>query len=191
MTTSTAQQVQLEKPVARAVYFTEFQFKTATQYACTALQTLTWNGQDWLGLGTVSDISAVEESGGMAPRSLEFTLNISQTSILALAMGAEIEYRGLPAKMYMSPLDENFRLVGTPVRCWSGRMQTLTITGDASEGKIILTCETSAYDLRRRSGLRLNDAQHRKRYPSDPSLQYLNDLVAREQTWLSKRFQKK
>lgn len=189
MTVSAEQQAALEKPVARVVYFAEFDFASGMQRVCTAMQSMQWGGHLWLGMGTIGGISAIEETGGMAPRALNFTINVAQQSWLTLAIGPSSEYCGRSAKLYMCPLDENFRLIGAPVRCWTGKMQTVAISAEGEEGKITLNCETSAFDLKRASGMRLNAAQHKKKYPTDQGLDYLNDLIAKPQTWLSKRFQ--
>ena len=187
---SSPQQTELQKAVTRAVYFVQLEFASSTQYLCTANITLTWGGHDWLGFGTVGGISPIEESEGVESRALTFTLSVAQQSVLALAVGAVEEYRGKIAKMYFCPLDESFQLVGTPQLCWRGIMDLMAIGVEGEEGKITLKCETSAYGLKRQPNLRLNAAQHKKRYPNDTGFDYLNDLIATPSVWLSKKFQR-
>jgi len=189
-TLSSPQQDELEKPVTRVVYFVELDFRDSTQYICSANITINWNGHEWIGLGSMGAISPIEESQGVESKSLTFTLNVAQNSVLALAVGDVEQYRGRNAKMYFAPLDESFRLVGTPVVCWRGIMDTMAIAVDGEEGAITLKCETSAYGLKRQPGLRLNAAQQKSRYPTDTGLDYLNDLIANPQVWLSKKFQR-
>ncbi len=189
MTTTTDQQAELEKASTRPVYFVEFHFLTATIRVCSANLTLTWGGHDWAGLGAIGGISPVEESEGLESKALTFTLNAAQPSWLALAVGSVEEYRGLPAKLYFCPLDEQFRLIDTPILCWTGIMDAVSIGLDGEEGNIALKCETSAYGLKRRPALRINDAQQRKKYPTDSGFAYLNSLIAQPALWLSKRFQ--
>lgn len=189
-TLDTSQQSELEKPVTRVVYFCEFQFSTSTQYVCTADRTIAWNGHDWLGFGTVGSISAVEESEGVESKALTFTLNVAQSAILALAVGNVEEYRGKQAKMYFSPLNESFQLVGTPAECWRGIMDLMAVAVEGEEGKVTLKCETSAYGLKRQPSLRLNAAQHKRKYPNDTGFDYLNDIIANPVVWLSRAFQR-
>lgn len=190
MTTSTNQQAALEKANVRVVYFAEFQFLTATSRLSTWNQTISWGGYEWLGVGALGAIGAVEESDGLEAKSLNFTLNAAQQSWLALAVGSVEEYRGRTAKLYMCPLDENYALIDTPVLCWTGIMDTVSIGIDGEEGQIVLKCETSAYGLKRQPALRLNPAQHKQKHPNDLGLDYLPDLIAKPQLWLSKLFQK-
>lgn len=195
--TTGLQQTELEKPVTRTVYFGEFHFLSGTQFLSSWNVNYTWNSQLWLGFGTICGISSVDESESLDARSLTFTLNVAQVSILPLALGNVSEYRGRDARLYYCPLDENYRLVDTPELCWRGYMDTMTVgvegdpEGGEPEGKIALLCETSARGLRRKSSLRLNAAQQKKRHPSDTGLDYLTDLIAHPQLWLTKRFQER
>lgn len=189
MTISASQQTALEQSATRVVYFCEFQFATATLRVNTTNQTITWGGFDWIGLGSVSNIGAVEESDGMEPRSLSFTLNAAQPSWLALSVGPVEEYRGQPAKMYFCPLDSGFLPVGNPEICWSGLMDVVSVGMSGDEGSINLKCETSAYGLKRRQVSRINAAQHKLKNPTDTGFDYLTSLIAQPQLWLSKRFQ--
>lgn len=191
MTLSAAQQTALEQPVVRKAYFVEFQFASGTSYLCTLGQSITWGGHEWVGLGALGNISQAEESDGLTSKPLNFTINSAQISWLALAVGDVEEYRGLPAKMYMCPLDEGFALIGTPVACWTGAMDTVAVgINESGEGQITLKCETAAFGLKRKSSLRMNAAQQKKKYPSDTGFDYLNTLIAEPQTWVSIAFQR-
>jgi hypothetical protein len=185
-----SQQTQLEKPVVRVVYFCEFRFTAGTVYASSANQNITWGGNDWLGLGAVGAISPIEESEGVESKALTFTLNVAQTGYLNLAIGSVENYRGKVARLYFCPLDESFQLIGTPQLCWSGIMDLMVVGVEGDEGKITLKCETSAYSLKRTPSLRLNAAQHKRKYPNDTGFDYLNNLIASPQVWLSKKFQR-
>ena len=187
--TTTAQNAELAKPVTRTVYFVELQFSGSTSRLSTANFPIDWGGYTWSGVGAIGSIGAVEESDGLESHPLNFSINAAQPSWVALALGGVETYRGRPAKMYMCPLNESFQLIDTPVQCWSGQMDMVTTGINGEEGSITLKCETSAYGLKRRPSLRLNAAQQKKAHPGDTGLDYLTDLIANPQVWLSKRFQ--
>ncbi len=189
-TLDSSQQTELEKPVTRIVFFIELQFLSATVYICSANITLTWGGHDWIGLGSIGGISPIEESEGVESKSLTFTLNVAQQSILALAIGDVEEYRGRNARLYFCPLDESFQPVGTPVLCWRGIMDTMAVSVDGEEGGVTLKCETSAYGLKRQPGLRLNAAQQKSRYPTDTGFDLLTGLISEPVVWASAKFQR-
>jgi hypothetical protein len=189
MSLDSSQQTELEKPFTRYAYFVELQFVSGTAYVCSAGQTITWDGHDWLGFGGVGSISAVEENAGVAASALTFGLNVAQAEWLAEAVGAVEDYRGQPTKMYFCPLDEQMVMVGTPQRCWRGIMDTVVFGINGEQGQCALKCETSAYGLKRRPSLRMNAAQQKQRYPADTGFDQLTTLLANPQLWLSKKFQ--
>jgi hypothetical protein len=186
--TTAAQNAELAKPVTRVVYFCEFQFSSGTARLCNSNMDLGWGGYQWSGIGTLGEISQIEESDGLESRPLNFTINAAQPSWLALAVGPVEEYRGRDARVYMCPLDENFIMVGNPEQCWSGLMDMLSVDFDSA--KITLKCETSSYGLKRRPTFRLNAAQHKVKNPTDTGLDYLNDLISNPAVWLSANFQR-
>lgn len=188
MTTS-AQDTALAQSVVRTAYFAELQFRTATQYLCSWNSTITWGGHDWLGLGQLGDIGQINESNSLDAQSLDLVLNCAQLSWVALAVGEVEEYRGLPAKLYFCPLDSGYGLIDTPIQCWRGTMDVMTMGIDNNTGKIVLRCENSAFGLKKNPALRVNAAQHKLKYPNDTGLDYMTDLIANPQIWLSKKFQ--
>lgn len=183
------QQEALEKVVVPLVYFAEFNFASAVVRVSNFNQTVDWGGFEWLGVGSLGAISEVTETDGIESSPLNFRLNIANPSLLALSIGPVEEYRGRDAKLYMCPMDEQFRLIGTPELCWSGIMDMMSIGIEGEEGQITLKCETSAYGLKRQPSLRLNAAQQRKKYPTDTGLDYQNGTIANPAVWLSRRFQ--
>lgn len=191
MTTLTvAQETALAKQHVFLAYFIRFDFASGSQYISTLNINLDWDGHTWLGFGSVGAIGDVETTEGMETSSLTFTLNAAQLEWLALAVGNVEEYRGKTARMWMVPLTESLQMIDTPVVVWSGIMDTMAIAIDGEEGALRLKCETSAYGLKRRPVYRLNDPIYRALHPNNPSLQYLNDLIANPITWLSRTFQK-
>ena len=194
MSLSINQQAALEKASVSIIYFAEFNFLTASVYVCSLGQTVNWNGRDWVGVGAVGSITAIEEKQGTAASALDFQLNITQPEWLALSVRDVVEYRGRDAKLYFCPLNEGFGLIDTPQICWRGTMDTITssISGKQGEatGTITLRCETSAHGLKRKPALRLNAAQQKQRYPGDTGFDYLISLISVPQPWLSVRFQR-
>lgn len=189
MTVSTDQQTALEKAVVPIAYFVSLDFATGMLRLSNFNQSVDWGGNTWVGLGALGSISDVEESDGMESKSLNFTLNLADVAMKSLAVGTVEDYRGRAAKLYMTPLTENFALIDTPVLCWSGYMDLMSVGIDGSEGQITLKCENSVYSLKRLPALRMNAAQQRAKYPTDSGFDYLNGLASNPPVWLSRNFQ--
>lgn len=184
------QQTELEKPVTRVVYFVELQLSTGTQRISTFNQPITWGGNTWSGFGQLVNMSQVQEEEGSEAKNINLTIVAAESSWLALAIGPVEEYRGRPVKIYMCPLDTSFQLVGIPVQVWRGTMDTVVVSIDENgEGGVNVKCETSAFSLKRRPVFRVNAAQQKQKYPTDTGFDYLTDLIANPQLWLSKKFQ--
>lgn len=184
------QQTELEKPVTRVVYFVELQLSTGTQRISTFNQPITWGGNTWSGFGQLVNMSQVQEEEGSEAKNINLTIVAAESSWLALAIGPVEEYRGRPVKIYMCPLDTSFQLVGTPVQVWRGTMDTVVVSIDENgEGGVNVKCETSAFSLKRRPVFRVNAAQQKQKYSTDTGFDYLTDLIANPQLWLSKKFQ--
>lgn len=188
MSLDVSQQEELEKPVTRVIYFIEMNLTSATQRLSTFNQPITWGGFSWAAFGQVLDISTIEEQDGVDPQYININLTV-KAEYLAIAIGPVEEYRGKRLKIYMCPMDESFQLVGTPALAWSGYMDTMTVGINDQEGRVELKCETAAFQLKRRPTYRLNSAQHKKLYPNDTGFDYLVNLIANPQLWLSKKFQ--
>lgn len=189
MSVTTNQQAALEKPSVPLAFFVEFNFRDATSRVCNFTQNFDWGGFTWAGLGALGGISEVVESSASGAKALTFTLNVAEPSILALAIGEAEQYRGRRARMWMCPLNENYQLIDTPVICWRGRMEDMTIGIDGSKGSIQLKCETMPGGIRRPVALRLNHEQQKKRYPNDTGFKGLNAITSGTFVWLTKRFQ--
>lgn len=189
MTISVAQQAELERPAPKVVYFMELQFTTSTQYLSTWNRNFEWNSHLWLGLGGLVSISTISESESRSSNPLSFNLNAADPSWIALAVGNDSVYRRRLALLYMCPIGDDGLLVGTPELCWRGRMDSLAMGISEGSGSISLKAETAAYSFRRRPTLRINASQHKEVYPTDTGFDYLTELIAKPQLWLSKKFQ--
>lgn len=177
--------------VVRTAYFVELQFRDGTQRLSTLnIPSVVWGGYSWAGLGTLGIISSITENETLNSSSLSFTLNAVQPSWFALATGDIQEYRGLKAKLYFCPLDSGFNLINTPIQCWNGVMDMVTVGITGVDSTITLKCETSAYGLKRANSYRTNASQQKKDFPNDTGFDYQTDLITNPAVWLTVDFQK-
>lgn len=191
VTLDATQQAATEAAVVRVAYFVEFQFRDGTQRLSTLnIPSVIWGGYSWAGLGTLGIIASITENETLNSSSLNFTLNSVQPSWFALATGDIQEYRGLKAKLYFCPLDSGFNLINTPVQCWNGVMDMVTVNISGADSTITLKCETSAYGLKRANSYRTNASQQKKDWPNDTGFDYQTDLITNPAVWLTVEFQK-
>ena len=189
MTITVAQQAELERPAPKVAYFMELQFTTATQYLSTWNRNFTWASQLWLGYGGLVSVAQITESESVVSSSMSFNLNAADPSWIALAVGDDTVYRHRLALMYMCPIGDDGLLIDTPELCWRGRMDSLAIGINDAYATISLKCETAAFAFKRRPTLRMNSMQQKLTYPTDTGFDYLPQILANPQLWLSKKFQ--
>lgn len=149
-------------------------------------------GFTWTGVGVVSEVGPLKESEDGNYQKLTLGLSQVQSSYLALALGAAETYQGRTARIWVALVDANtLQITGAPLLRFSGFMDQVRIERDDDmSGKILLDCQTGAFDLRSNpAALRMNQAQHSVRIPGETGFRYIQDLIARPQRWLSARFQ--
>lgn len=183
--------------VAGLHWLLELDFVPGTQYLTTWPQTLSVAGRDYVGLGSLLDVSTVNESEDGAADRLTLSLSLVSTAMLAAVMGPVTNYRNRPARLYGQFIGDTLQPAGAAVLRWQGYMDKVVIlrnpsppAGGSSSGRIELQCVRAGQArFRNATGLRLTDAQQQQRFPGDLGLQYVQTLVETPSTWLSKRFQ--
>jgi hypothetical protein len=154
-------------------------------------------GNTYTALGTLVDVSSVQESADSSTDQLTISLSVTNTAIFAAAMGDPTTYRNRQARLSLQLFDDTHQPAGAAVLRWQGYMSKLQIPrtpagtdGDGSSGKIEMVCTRAGMArARNAAGLRLTDAQQQSRFPGDTGLRYVRTLLEHPALWLSKRFQ--
>lgn len=178
-------------------WLVELEFLAATVYYTTAPVQVDTAGHSYLALGNFAEVGNLQESADTAADKLAFSLAITDSALLAAAMGDPATYRGRPARLYLQLFDEQFQPAGARVLRWQGYMDRLNISrrpagpeGGAGGGRIEMQCSRAGMARARRAeGLRLTDQQQQSRYPGDTGLRYVRTLIEQPSLWLSKKFQ--
>lgn len=179
-------------PAVGVLNLVEMEFTGGTLYLTNWPTNVTVGAQVYTGLGSLGAVSELKESEDGQTQSVDLELSQVNASQLALALGAVSTYQGRAVRVYVALTDPNLALSGTPVLRFAGWMDVVKIRRDEQEnsGRITMTCKTGGYDVRRNPAtFRMNDAQHQSSFPGELGFQYVADLMARPQQWLSKRFQ--
>lgn len=152
-----------------------------TLYACTALETIDFDGKEWIGGGLVGGVDGLDESAKVEVREVTFT--VSGTDAI-LRKGLADSVKGLQATIYHVLLDRRNRVVGEPeiidvieldnqdYQVGNDGMATLTITG-----------YSAIVDLRKSPDTYYTPEMQRARYPGDTGLDRIPALVDRQVSW--------
>jgi len=151
-----------------------------------------WTGQgtltlpdttQWIGTGTLLDISAIEETAEMAVRGATLTLSGVPSEILSLALSEP--YQGRVCNIYfgtftggdLTTAPSNFDQI------FSGYMDQMNIQDGAETATIELKVENKLVDLERARVARFTSGYQKSIYPSDKGLDFVESLQDREIFW--------
>jgi len=186
---------QIATKVIGGVWLVEMFFASGTQRLTNWPLSLTYGANTYTGLGTVGSVGNLTESEANTDKRTTLTLSPVRTELLALALGNVEGYRGKPVNIYLWAIGDNYQPVGNPLLRFFGVMDQVSVKRNAGQsgevtGSIEMTCLPGGADSTRKgSTLRMNNAQHQSRHPGERGFEYVNDLLANEQVWLSKNFQ--
>src|ERR1700686_3259759 len=93
----------------RPAFFVQMTFTSGPVYVWSGLGSVVWNGQTWLGVGSLGTISNIEEGATIEARGITLTLSGIDPTLLADVLG---EFQvGLPAIVYLALFDENNAMI--------------------------------------------------------------------------------
>lgn len=166
---------------ATMVVFVQLDFDVATHYLWTGVGTISWNGNDWQGVGDVGEVSAVEESSDLAAQAVTLTLSSVKPAFLAVAASEDTE--GRRVRVWRGFLGDDGALVVDPVLLLDGRASGTPQVTLGESGKIELTVENRLQDWDRANGRRYTDVDQQRVFPGDLGLLFMSRTVEAQIPW--------
>lgn len=175
-------------------WLVRFDFVSETMRLWRGSGLLTTNdGATWQGLGSLGDVSGIEQAvNGEAPQAT-FTLSGVDGTIVRLARDefeAEVLGRQVSVLLQFFGVDDpddpgNQRPLDAPYPVWAGRClsPTFTISRDGGRQSIDISAE-SLFSLRSRPQYAMyTDADQQRRFPGDAGFEFVGSLVNKVLTW--------
>lgn len=150
----------IQAGLLRPAVFVQSQFLTGTVFIWTGYGTITWNSQNWSGIGDLLSISTIEEGATVDARGILISLSGINNALLADCL-QEFQV-GAPVVVYLGLFNNASPpgLIDTPVVSWAGRMDQATVDVGADQAIISIAVE---------SKLLLNNVGVDRRFSSDDS----------------------
>ena len=159
------------------------------------------DGTQWVGLGTLLSISAIEETSEMAVKGATLTLTGVPSEVLSLALSQP--YQGRVCNIYFGTFSTgailqesgSFLLLqdGSKIniqdgstgfnQIFSGYMDQMNIQEDADTSTVSLIVENKLVDLERARVARFTSGYQKSIYPSDLGLDFIEDLQDKQIPW--------
>ena len=159
-------------------------------YAHTGKGTITWGGQDWVGVGQLGGVEVPAEASGTVA---------TAEAILSLAgVPADLDgraddvIRGRDVDLYLGFLtrrpDDSPELVGTPVDLFAGTMDGLDLAAAADGGRVLHSARVTVATgpgARSMASISHSDEDQRRLYPDDTAgrVVILAWALAQRMTW--------
>mgnify|MGYP000739722093 FL=1 len=172
--------------VVRPIYLVKAEFDSTPPedrnlYLWSGFGNLTFNGKNYLGVGNLLSISAVDESTDLTATGASIVLSGIQSPLLAIAR--DEDYQGRPITIYLGALDDTGDLIASPTVLFSGFMDVMTISEAGETSTISVTAENKliAFD---RSYVRRYTAEDQKiDYPNDMGFEFVAKIADQEIIW--------
>jgi hypothetical protein len=157
----------------RILTFCQLDFDSGIARFCTAFQSVSWNGQTWLGTGNLIEIDPIEEKNDTQSVGLAITISGVPSGYLSTAQNEN--YQGRRCQVWAAPLDTSYGIIEGRL-IYRGQMDTMTVQ-DGSPATIRIATENVLARLNRAPGGYYNDADQKSRYPGDLLLEGVSTLA--------------
>lgn len=149
-----------------------------------SIGTLSFGGNDYLGVGAFGTISFLSESIEMVDQPVTLTLSSITTEIIDELKTSKIY--GRDAEIFIGSLDDDGRLQGTPDSWIVGHMEHASLIA-GSENAVSIKIQTRAARLQSRNNRRWTIEHHQKEFPGDLFFQWLPYVINAEVIWGGER----
>lgn len=148
-------------------------------------KTINFGAQDFLGIGTLGRITAIEE--GAELRAYGLTVEVSAIPRDMVSIALNQQYQGRKATIWEVPLDSSGEVVASPFVAFRGRMDQMDIALGAT-ATVTLRLENRLADWERPRLRRYTDEEQRSVYPGDAGFRFVSAATEKELVWPAKTF---
>jgi len=141
---------------------------------------INWNGQTWVGAGSLGEISTIQETDELQADEIQLGLSGISPALISTAMSED--FHGRPAKIWLAILDSAYQIQGDPIGPWGGTMDTMD--GELGEtGRIVVTVKNRLSDWERPRIRRYTNEDQQAEYPGDRGMEYVSQMAEKEIVW--------
>lgn len=174
----------IEAEVATPIFFCELQLDAGTDYLHTGIGTITWGGNDWLGVGDFGSVESVKETATLSPQALRLGLSGLSPDIISLVY--DVDYYRRPCILYLGALSDG-ALVADPSVIFSGFIESLEMAWGGPNGdSVVLTAESELILFKRSRDIRYTDNRLQAEFSGDLGLQYKESVATDRVVWRGK-----
>jgi hypothetical protein len=164
----------------RWLIFAKVEFDFATLAFNSSLESKVFDGDTYLGAGSLGNVSQAVESSGLDPA--EYKITFSGVNDTVLSAAATEDYLNKRAIVHVAVLDEFDAIIGEPFIWFEG----LTDSVDVKYGKqstIVVNIRDRLTDWSRRRISRYTDGEQQSLHTGDKGLEFVTEVASRDIVW--------
>ena len=159
----------------------EGSFASGTVYVWSGYGDLVWDGDTYLGVGTLGAISNVSEASEISAKGITVSMSGIPSSLISLVLGDVRQ--GAVGKVHMGFLNSSGVVIDDPILMFEGKLDVPSIQEGGDTSTITLSYESRLIDLQRaREGRYTNEDQLRA-FPGDLGCAFVASLQEKIINW--------
>jgi len=156
------------------------EFATGIVRAWSGFGDLSWDGQTWIGTGTLLQVSAIQEASETVANGA--TINLTGVPLELISLALSSVRQGRDGKIYLGFLS-NGAVVIDPVLVFQGRLDVPIIEENGETATISIAYESRLIDLQKPRESRYTDQDQQRAYPGDLGMAFVPSLQEKTLNW--------
>lgn len=158
----------------------ELQVDSGTVYVSSLNRQITWNSNNWKGIGQLGALSAIEES--MELQAVGARLSITGIPTEYVTMVLTEDYQNRPAIIRLGFMDESDVIIANPIIIFEGFIDQMSLRlGEFAS--IEVNCQNELADWNRPNVRRYTNADQQDKHPGDLFCEFVGQTVENEIVW--------
>lgn len=182
-TLTTGFTTEIEAKVLRPGLLVKAQFTSGDVRLWTGIGDLTFNSEVYTGASTLLKVTRVTESKQLVANSATFELSGVDSAIRSLALSSSEHYQNNPISAWFAAFDTDRTLIADPYMFFSGKMDTMELTGTTDNPIVKVSAESDLTLLRKAKERRYTPEDQKQDYPDDLGYDYVPLIQDIELTW--------
>lgn len=162
------------------VILVKLKYDSADVNVWSGFGTLSFGGEDYLGVGDFGSVSPIQEDSELATSSIQLTLSGINPALLSVQLNEH--YQGNPATVWLGMFDNTTQALLTPTIIFKGLMDNSQITlGKTGIITVNVTNRLARWD--KTNDRRYNNNDQKNLFPDDDFFQFVEGLSEKVLVW--------
>jgi hypothetical protein len=177
---SSANQTEIGAAHLHEVVLVKLEFDTPV-YVHSGIGTITYDSNDYLGVGDFGGVSETRESESLGPAPITLQLSGVDSSLIGEALDSG-NY-GDVVTIYVGYRQDDGTLVADPWVVWKGWYENSAIQLGTEDNVIAITCQHDLAVLEEADGGKFTDEDQKRRFSGDTGFEYVHEMRDIKLNW--------